>query len=145
VFDFWRGPKIFSSPYRPDRLWGSTQPPIQWVPGAVSLGIKQKGREADRSRPPVVEVKNGGAILPLPHTSSRRVGYRGLFRVCVNVINIAYTVHRCTIQFAVLIHACTRVTVSMAGFSSTHCHLVLFDRIAIVCNMYCHLVSKQRK
>jgi hypothetical protein len=29
---------IFSSPRRPDRLWGSTQPPIQWVTGALSRG-----------------------------------------------------------------------------------------------------------
>jgi hypothetical protein len=26
---------------------GSTQPPIQWVPGALSPGIKRQGREAD--------------------------------------------------------------------------------------------------
>jgi len=26
---------------------GSTQPPIQWVPGALSLGVKRSGREAD--------------------------------------------------------------------------------------------------
>jgi hypothetical protein len=28
-----------------------TQPPIQWVPGALSLGIKRLGREADHSPP----------------------------------------------------------------------------------------------
>jgi hypothetical protein len=27
------------------------QPPIQWVPGAVSLGVKQLGYEADHSPP----------------------------------------------------------------------------------------------
>jgi hypothetical protein len=31
---------------------------IQWVPGAISLGIKQPGREADHSPPSSVEVKN---------------------------------------------------------------------------------------
>jgi hypothetical protein len=30
---------------------------IQWVPGALSLGIKQPGREADHSPPPSAEVK----------------------------------------------------------------------------------------
>jgi len=30
---------------------GSTQPPIQWVPGAVQLVIKRPGREADHSLP----------------------------------------------------------------------------------------------
>jgi hypothetical protein len=29
----------------------STQPPIQWVPEALSLGIKRPGREADHSPP----------------------------------------------------------------------------------------------
>jgi hypothetical protein len=28
-----------------------TQPPIQWVPGAISLGVKQPGHEADHSPP----------------------------------------------------------------------------------------------
>jgi hypothetical protein len=31
------GSRIFSSPRRPDRL-RPTQPPIQWVPGALSRG-----------------------------------------------------------------------------------------------------------
>jgi hypothetical protein len=43
-----------------------TQPPIQWVLGALSLGIKQPGREADHSPPSTVEVKNGGTRSPLP-------------------------------------------------------------------------------
>jgi hypothetical protein len=36
---------------------GPTQPPIQWVPGALSLGVKQPGREADHSSPSSAEVK----------------------------------------------------------------------------------------
>jgi hypothetical protein len=36
---------------------GPTQPPIQWVPGALSLGVKQQGREADHSPPPSAKVK----------------------------------------------------------------------------------------
>jgi hypothetical protein len=51
---------------------GPTQPPIQWVPGAASSGVKRQGREADHSPPCSAEVKNGGAIHPLPHMSSRR-------------------------------------------------------------------------
>jgi hypothetical protein len=35
---------------------GPTQPPIQWVPAAVSPGVKQPGREADYS-PTSTEVK----------------------------------------------------------------------------------------
>jgi hypothetical protein len=36
---------------------GPTQPPIQWVPGALSLGVKRPGCEADYSRPSSTEVK----------------------------------------------------------------------------------------
>jgi hypothetical protein len=40
------------------------------LPGAPSPGVKWQGREADHSPPPSAEVKNGGAIPPLPHTPS---------------------------------------------------------------------------
>jgi hypothetical protein len=36
---------------------GPTQHPIQWVPGALSLGVKRQGREADHSPPCSVKVK----------------------------------------------------------------------------------------
>jgi hypothetical protein len=36
---------------------GPTQSPIHWVPGALSLGIKQPGREANHSPPSSSEVK----------------------------------------------------------------------------------------
>jgi hypothetical protein len=36
---------------------GPTQPPIQWVPGALSLGVKQLGIEADHSPLSSAEVK----------------------------------------------------------------------------------------
>jgi hypothetical protein len=48
---------------------GPTQPPIQWIPGALSLGVKRPGREADHSPPSSAEIKNGVAIPPLPHMS----------------------------------------------------------------------------
>jgi hypothetical protein len=44
---------------------GPTQPPIQCIPGALSLGSKP-----DQSTPSSTEVKDGGAISPLPHKSS---------------------------------------------------------------------------
>jgi hypothetical protein len=37
---------------------GSTQPPIQWVPGALSLGVKWPGHEANHSPPSSSEAKN---------------------------------------------------------------------------------------
>jgi len=45
---------------------GSIQPPIQWVPGSLSLGVKWPGLEADNSPPYSAKVKNGGAIPRLP-------------------------------------------------------------------------------
>jgi hypothetical protein len=38
----------------------------------LSPEVKRQGREADHSPLSRAEVKNGGAIPPLPHTSSRR-------------------------------------------------------------------------
>jgi hypothetical protein len=37
---------------------GPTQPPIQWVSGALSLGVKRPGLESDHSLPSIVEVKD---------------------------------------------------------------------------------------
>jgi hypothetical protein len=48
---------------------GPTQPPIQWVPEAVSPGVKRQGREAG-SPPSSGEVKNGGAMPPLSQVAS---------------------------------------------------------------------------
>jgi hypothetical protein len=62
--------RCFSSPRRPDRLRGPPKPANQWVPGALSLGVKGPEREADHSPLSGAEVKKGGAIPPLPHTSS---------------------------------------------------------------------------
>jgi hypothetical protein len=46
---------------------GPTHSPIQWVPGALSLGVKRPGREADHSPPSSGEVKRmSGAIPPFP-------------------------------------------------------------------------------
>jgi hypothetical protein len=46
---------------------GPTQPPIQWVPGALSLGVKRPGREADDSPPSNAEVKNAWSYTSTPH------------------------------------------------------------------------------
>jgi hypothetical protein len=39
--------------------------------GGISAGVKRQGPEADHS-PSSAEVKNGGAMFPLPHTPSWR-------------------------------------------------------------------------
>jgi hypothetical protein len=59
---------LFFTTFRP--ALRPTQSSIQWVPGAHSPGIKWPGEEADHSPPSSAKVKNGGAIPPLPHTSS---------------------------------------------------------------------------
>jgi hypothetical protein len=49
---------------------GSTQPPIHWVTGALSRGVKRPGREEEHSSPSSADVKNGGATylkLPMRH------------------------------------------------------------------------------
>jgi hypothetical protein len=60
--------RLFPTAFGP--ILGSTQPPIQWVPGALSPGVKRQGRKADHSPPSIAEVKKGGAIPPLSRMSS---------------------------------------------------------------------------
>jgi hypothetical protein len=45
---------------------GPTQPPIQWVPRALLLGLKWPGREADHSPPPNAEVKDAWSCTSIP-------------------------------------------------------------------------------
>jgi hypothetical protein len=42
----------------------STQPPIQWVPGALSKWVKRPGREAEHPPSSSAEVNNDGDIPP---------------------------------------------------------------------------------
>jgi hypothetical protein len=43
-----------------------TQPPIQWVPGALSSGVKQPGHEADHTPPSSADVKNARNYTSTP-------------------------------------------------------------------------------
>jgi hypothetical protein len=50
---------------------GPTQPPIQWVQGSLSLGVKRPGREADHSPPSSAKVKERVELyLHSPNTPS---------------------------------------------------------------------------
>jgi hypothetical protein len=51
---------------------GPTQPPIYWVLGALSLGVKRSGHKDDHSLPSSARAKSSRAIPPLPHTNSWR-------------------------------------------------------------------------
>jgi hypothetical protein len=42
-------------------------PPMQWVPGTLTPGVKSLGREADYSLPPSAEVEHDGTIPPVPY------------------------------------------------------------------------------
>jgi len=57
MFDSRRGLGIFLFTTASRMALGPTQPPILWVLGAFSLGIKQPGCEADHSPPSSAEVK----------------------------------------------------------------------------------------
>jgi hypothetical protein len=56
-FDSQRGLGIFFFITASRMALGSTQPPIKWVRGALSLGVKRPVREADHSPPSSAEVK----------------------------------------------------------------------------------------
>jgi hypothetical protein len=56
-FDSQRGLRIFLFITASRTALGPTQPDIQWVPGALSLGVKRPGREADHSPPSSAEIK----------------------------------------------------------------------------------------
>jgi hypothetical protein len=47
---------------------GPTQPPIKWVPGALSSRVKLPGREADHHLQLVPRSRKCRSIHPLPHT-----------------------------------------------------------------------------
>jgi hypothetical protein len=57
-FDSWRGLGIFLFTTASRTALGPTQPPIQWVLGALSLGVKRSGREAEHSPPSSAKIKN---------------------------------------------------------------------------------------
>jgi hypothetical protein len=56
-FDSRRGMGIFLFTTASRTALGSTEPPIQWVLGDLSLGVKWLGRAADHSPPSSAEVK----------------------------------------------------------------------------------------
>jgi hypothetical protein len=59
-----RGIFLLTTASRP--ILGATQPHIQRIPEALSLGVKWPGREADRSPPSIAEVKNTWSYTSTP-------------------------------------------------------------------------------
>jgi hypothetical protein len=58
------GKFLFTTASRP--ALRPTQPPIQWVPGALSLGVKRPVREADHSSASSAEVKTAWSYTSTP-------------------------------------------------------------------------------
>jgi hypothetical protein len=65
-FESWLGLGIFLYTTASRPALGPTQPPIQWIPGALSLGVKRPGREADHSSQSSAEVKNAWRYTSTP-------------------------------------------------------------------------------
>jgi hypothetical protein len=65
-FDSQKGLRIFLFTTVSKPALRTTQPPIQWVPGAPSLGVKLPGCEYDHSPPPSAEVKNANRYISTP-------------------------------------------------------------------------------
>jgi hypothetical protein len=60
------GARNFSLHHCVQNCSGAHQPPIQWVPGALPLGVKRPGRETDHSPPSSAEVKNEWSYTSTP-------------------------------------------------------------------------------
>jgi hypothetical protein len=67
---------LFSKSSRP--ALRSTHPPTQWVPGALSPGVKRPGREVGHSHPTSAEVKKMWIYTSTPHTPSWRSASTGI-------------------------------------------------------------------
>jgi hypothetical protein len=57
-FDSWRGLGIFLFTTDSTTALWPTQPPIQWVPRALSVRVKRPVRDTDHSLPSNTEVKD---------------------------------------------------------------------------------------
>jgi hypothetical protein len=65
-FDSRLGLRIFLFTTVSRTTLGPTQPPIQWVPGALSLGVKRPVLEADHSPPSSAEIKTAWRYTSTP-------------------------------------------------------------------------------
>jgi len=61
---------IFLFDTLPRPAQGPTEPPIERVSGALPMGMKRPGREADHSPPSSAKSRIRGALPALSHTSS---------------------------------------------------------------------------
>jgi hypothetical protein len=83
-FDSRRGLGIFLFTTASRTALRPTQPPIQWVPGALFLRVKRPEREADHLSPSSAEVMNVWAYISIPQYAfmawcSAEIKHRGNF------------------------------------------------------------------
>jgi hypothetical protein len=64
-----QGLRVFLFTTAPGPALGPTQPPIQWVPAALSQGVKRPCRKADHSSRLAPRLRMREATPPFPHTS----------------------------------------------------------------------------
>jgi hypothetical protein len=88
---FLAGAGNFSLHHRVQNGSGSHPAPIQWVLGALSLGVKQPGREADHSHPSSAEVKEWVELyIHSPNTPS----WRGAYLSTGTTLPLTFTLYR---------------------------------------------------
>jgi hypothetical protein len=92
---------LFTTASRP--ALGPTQPPTQWVPGALSLGVKRSGREDEHSPPSCAGDKNPWSYTSTPPMYLHGVVFSYLYLylpfLCVFISNMwipAFTIARLT-------------------------------------------------
>jgi hypothetical protein len=67
---------------------GPSQPPVQWVQGALSLGVKWLRHEADHSPPSSAEVKNAWS-----YTSTPQYAFKAWCSVKKHRVNFTFTLY----------------------------------------------------
>jgi hypothetical protein len=104
-FDSRRGLGIFPFITASKTALGPTQPPDQWKTGALSLGVKLPGREADHSPPSCAEVKDAWSYISTPQyvfTAWCLVKYRDNFTF-TSPIRVTCPIHFIVLDLITLI------------------------------------------
>ena len=106
---------------------GPTQPPIHWVPGAVSPGPKQRMREADHSWPSVVKVKNerrDTSNSPCLHVLQRD-SFQFTFTKCVLLLLLTWSMFWCLVRCVVCCYY--SIMMIMMMIITIGCFLLIFS------------------
>jgi hypothetical protein len=105
-------------------LGTTTQPPIHWVPGAFTLGIKRPVREGDHSPQSSAEVKDAWSIPPLPQyvlMAWSLIKHGDNFAFTLNSKPECAKFFHC--RFNVMVSACDRHTADCRRLASDLSHL----------------------